>query len=77
MHGLRSRGDMSFEEIDDVVVNMEFSTDVIDIYEKQPFQPQMYKTHFPYDLCPKGFTKYIVVTRCKSEQAVHLGDIVI
>ena len=54
---------MSFEEIDDVVYNLEFSSNKVDVYEKQPFQPQMYKTHFGYEICPKGFAKYIVITR--------------
>lgn len=54
---------MSFEEIDGVIYCMEYSPDKIALDEKQPYQPQMYKTHLPYELCPKGFAKYVVITR--------------
>ena len=63
LHGLRSGGDMSFEEIDEVIANLEFSPYGAHIDAPQPFQPNMYKTHLTYEDCPKGFSKYIVVTR--------------
>jgi len=71
MHGLRSGGDMSFDEIDEVVSNLEYSPDV-DVCEDQPFNPQMYKTHFHHGLCPKGFSKYIVLTRDPRDAALSL-----
>ena len=54
---------MSFEEIDEVVVNLEYSPYGPEIDTQQPFQPNMYKTHLTYEECPKGFDKYIIVTR--------------
>ena len=54
---------MSFEEIFDVVCTLEYRPDLEEVYQEQPYEPQMYQTHFPYELCPKGFDKYIVITR--------------
>ena len=54
---------MSFEEIDDVVRTLEYSPYGPEIDTPQPFQPNMYKTHLTYEECPKGFDKYIIVTR--------------
>ena len=63
VHQLRSGGDMSFDEISDVVPHLEFAYDTgIDIEAEQDFQPRCYKTHSWYPHCPKG-AKYIVIYR--------------
>lgn len=64
-HGLRSGGDMSFEEICLVVPCLEMAHDYgyTDLQAQQPFEPRMYKTHMWYPACPKGAGKYIIVAR--------------
>ena len=65
MHGLRSNGDMNFEDIMFMCPDLEAAHDIegIDLEAEQKFHPRMYKTHFPYEMCPKGKGKYIVLTR--------------
>ena len=65
MHGLRSNGDMDFEDIIYVYPTLESAHDLgkVDLEAEQKFHPRMYKTHFHYDMCPKGEGKYIVLTR--------------
>ncbi|XP_028406617.1 amine sulfotransferase-like isoform X2 [Dendronephthya gigantea] len=63
LHQLRSGGDMSFEEIYDVVPYLEAAYDLeIDLEAEHKFQPRCYKTHAWYPDCPKG-AKYIVIYR--------------
>ena len=64
-HGLRSGGDMSFEEICLVVPCLEMAGDYNyeDLQAAQPFEPRVYKTHLWYHDCPKGAAKYIVIAR--------------
>lgn len=64
-HGLRSGGDMSFEEISLVVPCLEMAGDYDywDLQAAQPFEPRVYKTHLWYHACPKGAAKYIVIAR--------------
>ena len=54
---------MNFDEILEEVLNLEALSQFKDPYQKQTFQPQMYHVHFTYEICPKGFDKYIVITR--------------
>eukprot|EP00210_Caulerpa_lentillifera_P005284 g5048.t1 len=58
-HGLRSGGDMSFGEIDEVIPCIESAYDCLygDLNAPQSFQPRMYKTHFWYHDTPKGAEK--------------------
>ena len=74
MHGLRSGGDMSFEEIDTVFPSLElyygYQPDG-DLAFEQPFSPpRFFRTHHPFGMTPQGFGKYIVVTR----SILHLDD---
>ena len=64
-HGLRSGGDMNFEEIGLVSPCLEMAHDYgyKDLEAPQPYAPRMYKTHLWYHSCPKGAGKYIVVCR--------------
>ena len=63
VHQLRSGGDMSFEEIGDVVPFIEHAYDLqIDLNAEHNYQPRCYKSHAWYPYCPKG-GKYIVIYR--------------
>ena len=64
VHQLRTGGDMSFDEIGQVVPFLEFAQDLgIDISAEQRAFPRCYKTHCWYDHCPKGAGKYILCVR--------------
>eukprot|EP00210_Caulerpa_lentillifera_P005293 g5057.t1 len=71
-HGLRSGGDMSFEEINLIFPHLEMAYDYgyEDLYAPQSYQPQMYKTHFSYDDTPKGAGKYITIVRKPADTAL-------
>jgi hypothetical protein len=63
MHQLRSGGDMTFTDIDEVVPWIDLAYDVgQDLDAEHKYQPRSFKTHACYDVCPKG-GKYIVVYR--------------
>ena len=63
LHQLRSGGDMSFDEISDVVPFIELAYDFkIDLNAEHNYQPRCYKTHAWYPSCPKG-AKYVVIYR--------------
>ena len=63
LHQLRSGGDMSFDEISDVVPFIEHAYDLqIDLNAEHNYQPRCYKSHAWYPYCPKG-GKYILVYR--------------
>ncbi|XP_028406629.1 amine sulfotransferase-like [Dendronephthya gigantea] len=63
LHQLRSGGDMSFDEITDVVPFLESAYDTErDLEAEHNFQPRCYMTHAWYSDCPKG-AKYIVIYR--------------
>ena len=63
VHGLRSRGDMGFEEITAVVPWLETALDMgIDIHGEQFADPRAYKIHLPLTMVPKG-GKTITVVR--------------
>ena len=80
MHQLRSGGDMTFEDIDDVVPWIELAYDVgQDLDAEHKYQPRYYKSHEGYERCPKG-AKYIVVYRepCaafSSGYNFHIGSV--
>ncbi|XP_046855510.1 amine sulfotransferase-like [Xenia sp. Carnegie-2017] len=62
VHQLKTGGDMSFDEISDVVPWIELAYDLqCDLHREQIF-PRCYKTHFKYNDCPKG-SKCIVIYR--------------
>ena len=66
VHGLRSRGDMSFEEIIEVMPVLERALNPAypSLEATQPFLPRAFKTHCIQSQLPKGRHKQIVVTRC-------------
>ena len=63
VHGIRSKGDMNFGEICQVVPWIE-ACDELNQDMERPFDvlPRAYKTHFNYDRVPKG-ARYIYVVR--------------
>ncbi len=62
-HGLRTRGDMDFDDISRVVPWIETANDLgLDLDAPQRGEPRGYKSHLPYDLVPKG-ARYIVSIR--------------
>ncbi|MEM6483319.1 MAG: sulfotransferase domain-containing protein, partial [Pseudomonadota bacterium] len=63
VHGLRSNGDMSFDEISGVVPWIELAHDMdIDLDAPQLGQIRAYKSHLSWENVPKG-GRYIVVLR--------------
>ena len=63
MHQLRSGGDMTFADIDDVIPWIEIAYDLEqDLDEEHKYQPRCFKSHASYENCPKG-GKYILVYR--------------
>ena len=62
-HGLRTRGDMDFDDISRVVPWIETAYDLgLDLDAPQRGEPRGYKSHLSYDLVPKG-ARYIVSIR--------------
>ena len=62
-HGLRTRGDMNFREITEVVPWLEVCLDLgMDPNGEQRAEPRLFKSHLTWDLIPKG-GKYICVVR--------------
>lgn len=70
VHGLRTKGDMDFGEITDVVPWIELAHDVgWDILGEQKASPRAFKTHYDYGSVPKG-ARYIWVVRNPKDTAV-------
>jgi hypothetical protein len=62
-HGLRTRGDMDFDDISRVVPWIETAYDLrLDLEAPQAAQPRGFKSHLPYDLVPKG-ARYLLSIR--------------
>lgn len=69
-HGLRTRGDMDFDDISRVVPWIETAYDLgLDLDAPQRARPRGYKSHLPYDLIPKG-ARYIVSIRDSKDALV-------
>jgi len=72
VHGLRTRGDMNFDEITRVVPWIEMAKDMgIDIHKPQVANPRAFKTHKNLDNVPKG-GKYICVIRDPKDAMLSL-----
>lgn len=62
VHGLRTGGDMDFDEITEVVPWIEVAHDVgLDLDARQRADPRAFKTHLSRDLAPKGGRNIFVV----------------
>ena len=63
VHGLRTGGDMDFDDISRVVpwIETAYSLD-IDLEAEQSGTPKAFKSHLPWDLVPKG-CRYVVSLR--------------
>lgn len=70
VHGLRTRGDMSFREITEAVPWLEAAADMgIDPQAEQAAAPRCYKTHLNWAQIPKG-ARYIHVSRDPTDALV-------
>eukprot|EP00210_Caulerpa_lentillifera_P006596 g6301.t1 len=72
MHGLRSNGNIDFNDIDAIVPCFEYLSmfGFKDLSTSQEYQPNMYKSHMRYDLVPKGKAKHIIIVRSPCDTAV-------
>lgn len=70
VHGLRTRGSMAFDEITAVVPWLELAHDMrVDLEMPQVGMPSVFKSHFSWDLIPKG-GRYIYVIRDPKDAVV-------
>ncbi len=62
-HGLRSGGDMTFDDISRISPWLEVADALgVDLYADQGWRPRLYKSHYSYNAVPKG-CRYIVSFR--------------
>jgi len=72
VHGLRTGGDMAFDEITEAVPWLELAQDMgIDIEAPQAARPHAFKSHLTWDEIPKG-GRYIIVFRDPVDAMVSL-----
>ena len=72
VHGLRSGGDMGFDEITAVTPWIEMAHDIgFDLEASQPGDLRAFKSHLPWDIIPKG-GRYIIVLRDPVDAMVSL-----
>ncbi len=72
VHGLRTRGDMNFDEITSVIPWLEMAHDLgMDVEHPQVAQPRAFKSHLRWELVPKG-ARYIYVIRDPKDVAVSM-----
>ena len=70
VHGLRTGGDMDFDEITEVVPWLELAHDLgLDLDAPQRAKPRAFKTHFDWNSTPKG-GRYIFVARDPGDSLV-------
>ena len=70
VHGLRTGGDMDFDEITEVVPWLELAHDLgLDLDAPQRAAPRAFKTHFDWNSTPKG-GRYIFVARDPADSLV-------
>ena len=74
VHGLRSHGDLDFDDISRVVPWIETAADLgIDLGAPQPWSPRAFKSHLAWDLVPKpavGQARYVVSLRDPRDAAL-------
>lgn len=62
VHGLRTGGDMDFDEITEVIPWLELAHDLgLDLEAPQRAEPRAFKTHLSLDLAPTGGRNIVVV----------------
>ena len=72
VHGLRTRGDMQFGEITEVIPWIEMAYDLgMDLDLPQRGHPRAFKSHLNWELVPKG-ARYIYVVRDPKDVAVSM-----
>lgn len=72
VHGLRTRGDMNFDEITSVIPWIEMAYDLgMDVNQPQVAHPRAFKSHLSWDLVPKG-ARYIYVIRDPKDVVVSM-----
>ncbi|MDA0351998.1 MAG: sulfotransferase domain-containing protein [Chloroflexi bacterium] len=72
VHGLRTSGDMSFDDISRAVPWIEVGTDVgLDLAAEQVAEPRAFKSHLGWDQVPKG-GRYVVSLRNPGDAAVSM-----
>ena len=77
VHGLRSRGDMGFGEISEVIPFIEVAHDCgLDLNAAQGFTPRAFKTHLNAHGVPQG-ARYIVVLRDPKDAAVSFYNFMV
>lgn len=70
VHSLRTRGDMDFDEIMEVIPWLSMAYDTgIDIHAPQKAHPRAFKAHYSWDQVPKG-ARYIYIVRDPKDVAV-------
>lgn len=76
IHGLRSKGNMDFDEIGDVIPTVELAHDCgfSSLDMDQGYLPRVYKTHAWYPACPKTAGKYVYVARYVARKTCTEGD---
>jgi hypothetical protein len=71
-HTLRTRGDMDFRDISEVVPWIETSRMLgIDLEAPQRAEPRGFKSHLPYEMLPRG-AKYVVALRDPKDAMVSM-----
>ncbi len=72
VHGLRTRGDTQFDEITSVIPWIEMAHDLgMDLDQPQVGYPRAFKSHFRWELVPKG-ARYIYVIRDPKDVVVSM-----
>lgn len=71
-HTLRTRGDMDFRDISEVVPWIETSAMLgLDLEAPQRAEPRGFKSHLPYEMLPRG-AKYVVALRDPKDAMVSM-----
>jgi len=72
VHGLRTRGDMRFDEITSAIPWIEMAYDLgMDLDQPQVGEPRAFKSHLSWELVPKG-ARYIYVIRDPKDVVVSM-----